>query len=161
MEFANPLFMAAGGVLVSAPILIHLINRMRFKRIRWAAMEFLLKSQKRNRRKLIIEQLILLALRCLLVLLAGFLLARFSSARTPARTPTTWSSSTTRSAWTTDFNDMGKATNSFEVAKQEVRDLARSLAEAKNGQRLRLSLLSQLDEQPLFERRSTTFPSAS
>src|SRR5580698_9610265 len=74
--FANPWFMAAGGALVAAPILIHLINRMRFKRIRWAAMEFLLKSQKRNRRKLIIEQLILLALRCLLVMLAGFLLGR-------------------------------------------------------------------------------------
>src|SRR5438132_809222 len=76
MEFVNPVFMAAGGALVSAPIIIHLINRMRFKRVRWAAMEFLLKSQKRNRRKLIIEQLILLALRCLLVLLAGLLLAR-------------------------------------------------------------------------------------
>ena len=42
--------MVAGAALVSAPIIIHLINRMRFKRIRWAAMEFLLKSQKRNRR---------------------------------------------------------------------------------------------------------------
>jgi len=69
--FLHPWYMAAGAALVSAAILIHLINRMRFKRIRWAAMEFLLKSQKRNRRRLIIEQLILLALRCLLVVLAG------------------------------------------------------------------------------------------
>src|SRR5438874_7711227 len=75
--FLNPWFMVAAGALVLAPIIIHLINRMRFRRIRWAAMEFLLKSQKRNRRRLIIEQLILLALRCLLVLLAGFLIARF------------------------------------------------------------------------------------
>src|SRR3954471_6444742 len=75
--FTNPGFLAVAGALVSAPIIIHLINRMRFKRIRWAAMEFLLKSQKRNRRRLIIEQLILLALRCLLVLLAGVLVARF------------------------------------------------------------------------------------
>src|SRR6185369_11807364 len=75
--FLNPWAMVAGGALISAPILIHLINRMRFKRVRWAAMEFLLKSQKRNRRRLIIEQLILLALRILLVLLAGILLARF------------------------------------------------------------------------------------
>src|SRR5213082_416756 len=74
--FLNPWTLAVGGSLVSAPILIHLINRMRFKRIRWAAMEFLLKSQKRNRRKLIIEQLILLLLRCLLVLLVGLLLGR-------------------------------------------------------------------------------------
>ena len=78
--FANPLNMAIGGALVSSPIIIHLINRMRFKRVRWAAMEFLLKSQKRNRRRLIIEQLILLLLRILLVLLIGLLLARFLSA---------------------------------------------------------------------------------
>src|SRR5437762_2856822 len=75
--FVNPWFMAAGGVLVSSPIIIHLINRMRFKRLRWAAMEFLLKSQKRNRRRLIIEQLLLLLLRCLLIPLAALLLARF------------------------------------------------------------------------------------
>src|SRR5438874_6472137 len=75
--FTHPWYMAAGGAAVSLPILIHLINRMRFKRIRWAAMEFLLKSQKRNRRRLIIEQLILLLLRCALVALAGFLVARF------------------------------------------------------------------------------------
>src|SRR3954467_4836786 len=76
--FLNPWAMVAGGALISAPILIHLINRMRFKRIRWAAMEFLLKSQKRNRRRLIIEQLILLMLRCLLVALTGVLLGRFT-----------------------------------------------------------------------------------
>src|SRR5260370_15829330 len=75
--FLNPANMVIGGALISSPIIIHLINRMRFKRVRWAAMEFLLKSQKRNRRRLIIEQLILLALRILLVLLAGLLLARF------------------------------------------------------------------------------------
>ena len=75
--FLNPAALTVGGALVSAPILIHLINRMRFKRLRWAAMEFLLKSQKRNRRRLIIEQLLLLLLRCLLILLAGLLLSRF------------------------------------------------------------------------------------
>src|SRR5215831_58885 len=75
--FLNPANMVLGGALISSPIIIHLINRMRFKRIRWAAMEFLLKSQKRNRRRLIIEQLILLLLRCLLVLLAMLLVARF------------------------------------------------------------------------------------
>src|SRR5207253_9798660 len=75
--FLNPWTMAAGGALVSAPIIIHLINRMRFRRIKWAAMEFLLKAQKRMKRKLIIEQLILLMLRCLLIFLVGMLLARF------------------------------------------------------------------------------------
>jgi hypothetical protein len=76
--FANPGYVAAGAALISAPIIIHLINRMRFKRLRWAAMEFLLKSQKRNRRRLIIEQLLLLALRCLLVAMVTMLVARFA-----------------------------------------------------------------------------------
>src|SRR2546426_9944593 len=78
--FLNPAYLFAGLALISLPIIIHLINRMRFRRIRWAAMEFLLKSQKRNRRRLIIEQLILLALRCFLVVLAGLLVARFVGA---------------------------------------------------------------------------------
>src|SRR3954451_15813982 len=86
--FLNPWAMVAGGAMISAPILIHLINRMRFKRIRWAAMEFLLKSQKRNRRRLIIEQLILLMLRCLLVMLASLLVSRFVGAAM-AKTNTT------------------------------------------------------------------------
>ncbi len=75
--FTNPLTMVAGAALVSSPIIIHLINRMRFRRVQWAAMEFILKAQKRMKRKLIIEQLILLLLRCLLVLLVALLLSRF------------------------------------------------------------------------------------
>jgi hypothetical protein len=64
-------------LLISAPVIIHLINRMRYRRIRWAAMEFLLKAQKKMRRKMIIEQLLLLILRCLLMLLLGLLIGRF------------------------------------------------------------------------------------
>src|SRR6188768_1517107 len=75
--FLHPGFLIIGVALVSVPIIIHLINRMRFKRIRWAAMEFLLKAQKRTRRRLIIEQLLLLALRCLMIALVGFLVSRF------------------------------------------------------------------------------------
>src|SRR5262245_22387235 len=77
--FLNPGFLAVAAALVSVPIIIHLINRMRFKRIRWAAMEFLLKAQKRKRKRLIIEQLLLLFLRCLMVALVGFLVSRFVS----------------------------------------------------------------------------------
>lgn len=75
--FTNPFAMFLGGLLIASPIIIHLINRVRFKRVRWAAMEFLLKAQKRTRRKMIIEQLLLLFLRCLLMVLAGLLMGRF------------------------------------------------------------------------------------
>src|SRR5262249_6496088 len=86
--FANPGYLAAGGALISSPIIIHLINRMRFKRLRWAAMEFLLKAQKRNRRRLIIEQLLLLLLRCLLVALVTILVSRLVERATLAREDT-------------------------------------------------------------------------
>src|SRR5436305_9838771 len=76
-QFLNPAYLAAGAALISLPIIIHLINRMRFRRIRWAAMEFLLKAQKRQRRRLIIEQLILLAMRCLLIAMIGYWLGSF------------------------------------------------------------------------------------
>src|SRR4051812_3235916 len=75
--FLNPWTFIVGGLLVSMPIIIHLINRIRFRRVKWAAMEFLLKAQKRMRRRKILEQLILLLLRCLLVFAAGLLFARF------------------------------------------------------------------------------------
>ena len=75
--FANPWAAAAGAACVAVPVAIHLINRLRYQRVRWAAMEFLLKAQKRVRRKLLIQQLLLLLLRCLMVLLVGILVARF------------------------------------------------------------------------------------
>src|SRR5258708_6036747 len=78
--FLNPFTMIAGTVLVLSPIIIHLINRLRYRRVPWAAMEFLLASMKRNRRKMILRQLLLLLLRILLVFLVGLLLARYLGA---------------------------------------------------------------------------------
>ncbi|HUG89944.1 MAG TPA: BatA domain-containing protein [Planctomycetaceae bacterium] len=74
--FMHPAMVPIGAALVASPIIIHLINRMRFRRVRFAAMEFLLASQQRNRRRLLIEQLVLLALRILIVLLLLALIAR-------------------------------------------------------------------------------------
>jgi len=74
--FVSPLFLWAGAGLVSIPILIHILNRRRFKVVPWAAMEFLLRAMKKNRRRLRFEQLLLLATRCLLLLLAGLALSR-------------------------------------------------------------------------------------
>lgn len=71
----NPL--AWWGLLaIAVPIIIHLINRLRYKKIDWAAMEFLLKAIQRHKRKLMAEQLILLLLRCLLILLVVLLIVR-------------------------------------------------------------------------------------
>ncbi len=150
--FLHPWYMAAGGLLVSAPIIIHLINRMRFKRIRWAAMEFLLKSQKRNRRRLIIEQLILLALRCLLVLLAGFLVARFVGAMPTGQGATHVVILDDTPSMADQFAEKGPKTNSFEIAREQIKLLAHSAAQAPTHQQMRIYKLSDLDT-VLFDQR--------
>ncbi len=52
-----------GLLLVGVPVLIHLINMLRHRRVPWAAMEFLLQSQKRNRTWVALKQLLLLLMR--------------------------------------------------------------------------------------------------
>jgi hypothetical protein len=66
---------AVAGGAVSIPIIIHLLNRRRFKVVTWAAMRFLLAAQKKNSRRMRLEQLLLLAVRCLMVLLLVIALA--------------------------------------------------------------------------------------
>src|SRR4051812_26868011 len=73
--FVTPAFFLAGLALAGIPIVIHILNRRRYKVEPWAAMEFLLRAMKKNRRRLKFEQWILLATRCL-VLLAATALAR-------------------------------------------------------------------------------------
>lgn len=154
--FLHPWYMIAGGVLVSAPIIIHLINRMRFKRIRWAAMEFLLKSQKRNRRRLIIEQLLLLLLRILLVLLVAFLVSRFVGGALAAA-----GSGTLHAVVLDDTLSMGDrwvkdgaVKNAFDVAKERVGKLAEEMRTKSAAQYLQVFLLSD-PQTPILEEQIT------
>lgn len=75
MSFINPSILPWLG-LISIPIIIYLINRRRFKRLIWAAMEFLLRAMKKNRRRLRIENLLLLIVRTLIILLLVLAVAR-------------------------------------------------------------------------------------
>jgi len=61
--------------LASLPILIHLINLLRHRRVQWAAMAFLMASQKRNRNWVRMKQLLLLLLRVLAIAAIVFMLA--------------------------------------------------------------------------------------
>jgi len=72
----SPVLFYAGAGAASIPILIHLLSKRRFRRIRWAAIDFLIEADRRNRRRVRLQELTLLALRCLAMLLAGAMLAR-------------------------------------------------------------------------------------
>jgi hypothetical protein len=156
-EFANTGFLVAGGALVSSPIIIHLINRIRYKRVRWAAMEFLLKSQKKNRRRLIIEQLILLALRCLLVILALMLVARLLKISFGGLEWTLGPTAKQKTVHVVLLDDSPsmldevedgqrtKLRSCFDVAKEVIQtEIADNAAESSTPQDLELILLSQL-----------------
>ncbi len=160
--FLNPWSMIIGAGLVVVPIIIHLINRMRFKRVHWAAMEFLLKAQKRMKRKLIFQQLLLLLLRCLLVALIGLIVGRFvgcnplegRETRTTAHVAILDDSPSMG-----DFfrGDDGQITDAFAQAKKVlVEQIAPSASQATTAQTLDVIRLSELNSPRSFNRLNTT-----
>lgn len=68
--------LAAGALLAAVPLLIHLLNRQRHKPLRWAAMRFVLAAQRRTRRRVQMENLLLLLLRMGAVAALAFAVAR-------------------------------------------------------------------------------------
>lgn len=65
-----------GMLAIAVPILIHLLNRYRHKRIDWAAMELLRRALVIRARQIRIEDILVLVLRCLAVLLLALAMAR-------------------------------------------------------------------------------------
>src|SRR5437762_12728617 len=66
--FSTPLAaLATLAGAASVPVIIHLLNRRRYRIVDWAAMRFLLAAQRQNVRRLRLEQWLLLAVRCLIV----------------------------------------------------------------------------------------------
>jgi len=78
MPFIHPAIFYGGLMAASIPVIIHLLNRRRYKVREWAAMQFLLEAIKRNRQRLRLEELLLLLLRCLIAIVLGCTLARFT-----------------------------------------------------------------------------------
>jgi len=76
MTFLHPSLLAGGVACIAIPILIHLLLRQRRKPVKWAAMRFLLEAFRRQRRRLRVQQWLLLAARCLLVLLVALAVGR-------------------------------------------------------------------------------------
>ncbi len=76
MSFLHPLLFGVGAGMVAIPIVIHFLFRRRRKPIVWAAMRFLYEAYKKHQRRLKLEQFLLLAARCLLILLVALALGR-------------------------------------------------------------------------------------
>jgi hypothetical protein len=153
----HPEMLALGALAISVPIIIHLLNRRRFKEVDWAAMEFLLDAEQKNRKRVRLEHLILLLLRCLTMLLIGMLIAR----------PFLPSTLTASLFDTQQFErilliDDSMSTQArsgnreaFELAKENLVELVQSLSTNDTDDTATLLLMSR-PEDPVFAARPVT-----
>lgn len=74
MGFLNSSILPYLG-FASVPIIIHILNKQRYKRVSWAAMEFLRLALQKVRRRIQLEELILLLIRTLIIV---FLIGAFA-----------------------------------------------------------------------------------
>jgi len=65
--------------LAALPVIIHLLNRLRYQTVRWAAMMFLRSADRDASRRAKIRQWLILAVRCLMLLFFILALARLQS----------------------------------------------------------------------------------
>jgi hypothetical protein len=135
-----------GTLLIASPIIIHLLSKRRFRILDWAAMEFLLDAERRNRRRIRLEHLILLLLRSLAVILIALLVAR------PYLLPGSFAARAVEAArfehvvLLDDSASMEARLGSktvFDEAKRLLTDLARQTAAERSGDSLTLILTSQ------------------
>ena len=73
---STPLMALVGAVAILVPLLIHLLFRRRRRPVKWAAMQFVIQAWAARRKRVRMEQWILLTLRCLIPLVLGLALAQ-------------------------------------------------------------------------------------
>jgi hypothetical protein len=75
VTFLNP-WLLLGLAAVSVPVIIHLLNRRKAELTDWGAMRFLAEAMASQNRRILLEEILLLALRCLAVALLVLAMAR-------------------------------------------------------------------------------------
>ena len=86
LQFLTPLFLAAGAAAASLPLIIHLLNRERARRLVFSTIRFIRMSHQANVQRHRLKQLLLLLMRILILALLGLAFARPFFADTPATT---------------------------------------------------------------------------
>jgi len=138
-----------GLPLVAAPVIIHLINLLRHRKVEWAAMELLLASQKKYRTRVLLKQLLLLLLRVAAVL--GVVLALAQPRWTNALGQLLGGGRTAHLVLLDDSFSMGDlsegdrlgATSAFDRGKLVAERICGELAAASGSQELALGRFSR------------------
>ena len=86
LQFLTPLFLAVGAAAASLPLIIHLLNRERARRLVFSTIRFIKMSHQANVQRHRLKQLLLLLMRILILGLLGLAFARPFFADTPTTT---------------------------------------------------------------------------
>lgn len=133
-----------GLLAVGVPVLIHLINMLRHRRVQWAAMEFLLVSQKKNRTWVLLKQLLLLLLRMTAI---AVLVLTVAKPRLSSQFAGLFGSATTHHIVLLDdsysMSDRWDVTSAFEEAKAVVQRIGEQTAREAQSQTFTLLRLSR------------------
>ena len=149
MPFIHPAIFWIGLAAASAPVLIHLLNRRRYRLRDWAAMRFVEEAFRRQRRRLQVEQLILLLLRVLAVLLLGMSLARFIGCGSLAVLPGATGERTTVFVLD-DSVSMGQRFGGVSAFELAIADLAEQLNTLGDAEKIAIRRTSDPTDAPLF-----------
>lgn len=146
MPFMHPALFWGGAAAASVPVIIHLLNRRRFKVIDWAAMRFIRESIRKNRRRLRLEEMILLALRCLAIFLLAAAVGRFLGCAPPQVLPIGGTRAQMTHVFLLDDSvSMGQKIADTTAFRKAASDLARMLGEIPSGDRVAVLLTSRSD----------------
>jgi len=144
MPFVHPGTFWAGLGAASVPVIIHLLNRRRFKVLDWAAMRFIVESVRKNRRRIRLEELLLLLLRCLAVVLLAVAVGRFLGCAPGQILPAVGTAGRTTHVFCLDDSvSMGQKIADATAFAKATSDLAGLLAEIPTGDQVAVLLTSR------------------
>ena len=146
--FDFPAVLWWGLPVAAAPLLIHLINLLRHRTVDWSAMEFLLASQRKYRTRVLLKQLLLMAMR--VAAIAGIALALAQPRWRSALAGFLGGEQTTHILLIDDSYSMSEETleeTCFDRSREVARRLLDEFAAAGSGQSLGVGRFSRLSEQ--------------
>jgi Aerotolerance regulator N-terminal len=149
--------LAWGFLLVLVPLLVHLINLLRHRRQRWAAMEFLLESYRKHRRWVWMKQLLLLLSRMAVMAVLVAMLAQWVSS---ARWLSIFGQSITHHYVLLDdsmsMGDAVQGTSAYQTGLRAIAGLLQSVADEQGAHRITLLRYSRsLGSQPMADSKPT------
>lgn len=146
----------AGAAALLIPLIIHLLNRSRHRKVHWGAMHLLQRVVRTNQRRLRMQQLILLALRCLFPVslacaLSGPVLTDFNvlPGDAPGRTVILVDNSYSLSA----ADPESAAQTAFKSASRALAEVLDTQAEATEIALVSIGSRPSLIEPPVLDRR--------